>query len=237
MRNDRRPKGLGARCRADHPKDLDSDYWHALSLTNKTGLAQLRHYKLTLGRCAREHQEWLCVMTPFISALDRHSDDSEGLMTVGTHPPGQPLPAALQEEIAQLEEAVLATGTQVLEMRDSDDPRAGHFTVQGRLECAFWYLALGDAEGSAVRRRVWERDGTTWRHSRYLSELAAANGLTPAEYEEFRELMSDWLPAVDHPEVLSRMRDRRAAAWPNESDRFISYADMADLVAVQGEAS
>ncbi|MBA2641293.1 MAG: hypothetical protein H0U77_15180 [Nocardioidaceae bacterium] len=125
----------------------------------------------------------------------------------------------------------MATGTQVLEMRDSDNPEAADFSITGRLECATWYLALGGGEGNAVRSLVWEGDGTTWRHSTYVSDLSTAHGLTPAQYEEFRGPLSDWLPPADHPKVLRRMRDHPADASSKKSKRrFISYADMADLL-------
>src|SRR5688500_15565786 len=87
MTKQTRLRRLGAAAPPRTGRDRDKDYWDALWLTNTTGLAKLRHYQLALGPLAREHRDWLCAVTPFLSALGRHTHDVGGLVTVGTHPP------------------------------------------------------------------------------------------------------------------------------------------------------
>lgn len=125
-----------------------------------------------------------------------------------------------------------ATGTQVLEMRDSDEPLAADYSVIGRQDRATLYLALGDAEGDAIRRRVWEREGGRWRHTPYIRAVAATHGLSRSEYEEFRGTLSSWLPASDDPEVVAMAQGRPLGSGGKVKAKrpWISYADMAKLV-------
>lgn len=139
-------------------------------------------------------------------------------------------------------EVVTATGTQVLEARESNEPSQEDFSVRGRQDCAIAFLALGDVEGDAIRRLAWERHGDNWRHSRHVIELAAGKGLSRDQYEEFRQPLSAWLPPADHADVLATVTAEQATTskdkekphlswffevWPDVP--WISFANMARL--------
>jgi hypothetical protein len=134
--------------------------------------------------------------------------------------------------LRQLEEVVTATGTQVLEMRECDDPYAHWYSVRGRQDAAILYLALGDAEGGPIRRLVWEPHGAIWQHTAYALKLSAANGLLRSEYEELRECVSCCLPAADDPDALAKVNAQRAvtSARGRPKAPWISHADICDLI-------
>lgn len=211
-----------------------SAYRRALSLTHGTGLAQLRHYEVTMGHAAGEIREDLCSVAPLLAALSRQSGEFvSGLAAVAAYPPGEPLPSDLQAELDQLEEVARATGTQVLEMRGAGGVRAAECSVMGRLEKATLYLALGDAQGSAVRDRVWQRRGSAWRISSYAVGLTKKHGLTRTEYDEFRKPWTRWLPPSDNPEVQRKTSQPSGEATKGAAlvrRPWISYSDMIDLI-------
>ena len=210
-----------------------SDYWEAIHRTNVTGLASLRDYELAFGPLAMETREWLCAQAPLLATIDRLYGPVRGAPAASIHPPGDPLPEEMREDLRRLEDAVTATGTQVLESRESDDPDlAAEFSVHKRQEYAILHLALGDAEGSVVRELVWKRHKTVWRHTRYALELAATKGLSRREYEALCVFLSPHLPAADDPAVLAKVDARRSATSSGKERRrpWITFAEIRDFL-------
>ncbi len=161
-------------------------------------------FRVAFGPLAEETRESLCAQVPVFAALERVGVPISGVASLVMHPPGEPLPDALSESFRELEEVVTATRTQVLEARQSGGPRADAFSVGGRQSSATLFLALGEAEGDAIRRTVWERDGETWRHSKYVAESATNNGLTRDEYREFQQCLAAHLPPPADPDVMAK---------------------------------
>jgi hypothetical protein len=211
-----------------------SDYREVIHRTNVTGLANLRDFRIAFRWLAMEERKGLCAEAPMLAAVDRICGPVTGARTVAIHPPGEALPEETREGLRRLEEIVTATGTQVLAARESDDPNlAAEFSVSARQDCAILYLALGDAEGSAVRGLVWEPHGDTWRHTRNALSLAAKDGLTREEYESLAQFLSPHLPAADDPDVLARARARRTAQTPDAQEQrrpWITFAAIQDLL-------
>lgn len=234
MSRSRRLTSLKGQSRPRGEASQPPDYWHALSLTHRAGLAQLRHYEVTMGHAAGENREVLCTIAPLLAALARRSGESvSGLGAVGAFPPGKPLPSDLQADLDQFEEVARATGTQLLEMRRAGGARAAEFSPAGRLERATMYLALGDAQGNAVRDRVWQGRGSAWRVSDYAVDLTRKHGLTRREYDDFRTPWARWLPSSASPKVQRKRREPSEETTKGaDSGRlpWISYFDMIDLI-------
>lgn len=216
-----------------------SDYTQAIHRTNETGLASVNDYRVAFGPLAEETRESSCAQVPVFAALERVGVPIGGVASLVMHPPGEPLPEALRESFRELEEVVTATTTQVLEARQSGGPRADAFSVGGRQTSATSVLALGEAEGDAIRRTVWERDGETWRHSEYIAESATNNGLTRDEYREFQQCLAAHLPPPGDPDVLAKARQEPASIFADigasyhpwmSSRPWISFADISDLI-------
>lgn len=156
-----------------------------------------------------------------------------GVLTVVMHPPGQQLPEELTKGLKHIEDVATATGTQVLEMRDSNAPYADDFSVGGRQKLATLYIALGDAEGNPIRELARERAGGLWRNSPYVLNLAASQGLSRREYEDLGEPLSSHLPPADDPEVQAKVRPRKSdtSAGLKEFKRpWISFAGISLLI-------
>ncbi len=227
----RQLKSVVATSRHDRGVSAAAEYRRAIIATNKTGLASLDQYRLAFGPLARETRSSLCAQTLLFAAL-RHGASVSGVMTVGTYPPSALLPKALRQELAEVEDVVTATGTQVLEMRDSSEPLASLYTLRGRQDCAVFYLALGDSKGSLIRSLVWERQGAAWRPTESVRALAASTGLSRAQYETFRKPLSNWLPPADSSDILAVAHSKQAASGgnSNSSGPWISYAALTELV-------
>ncbi len=225
----RRPRALDAASAMGSQEQTMQSHRSCIHRTNVTGLASLQDYKVAFGALARENREWLCAQVPLFTKIHRVSGLDDDVAWVAMFPPGEPLPEGIQRGLSRLEEVVTATGTQVLEARESNTPFASDFSVSGRQDCAIRFLTLGDAEGNPIRRLVWERRGSIWQHSPYVLELAASRGLSRREYERFREPWSQYLPPADDPEVLANaeaqpttlIRNRKIGPW-------ITFAYMSD---------
>jgi hypothetical protein len=211
-----------------------ANYRAAIERTNVTGLASLRDYQALFAPLLRESREWLCAQVPVVAAIDRVCGPVSGVPTVAMYPPGEPLPEPLRRDLEQLEEVATATGTQILQARNSDDSLAAVSSVSGRRECALAYLVVGDVEGNPIRQLIRERHGTTWQHSAMVLELAASRGFSRSEYESLQTVLAPHLPAADHPHVLARKHARQAAAATGKKKTagqpWISFADSADLI-------
>lgn len=212
-----------------------SDYRRALWRTNRTGLASLSDYKITFAGLARERREWLCATASLHYQLSKVADEMRGIGTINIHRPGTSLPVGLRQELAHLTEVVFATGTQILEIRDSSDPRAAQFSVQARMECATWYLALGDPEGAQVRERIWEREGRTWHLTNYATDLAQQRGMSKPEYVQFRSGLKKSLPPAEEIGVAWRAEEAPALRGSPSARRargpWITYEAVANLLA------
>jgi len=242
----RRLAQLEAASAADPQARLMHNHKAVIYRTNVTGLASLEDYRVAFEALAAENRESWCAQLPLFHALSRVGGPvTDVRMVVLMSPPGESLPAEIQHRLGHLEEVVTATGTQVLEARESTDPSREDFSVRGRQDCAVVFLALGDVEGDAIRRLAWERHGDQWRHSRYVTKLASRKGLSRAEYEEFRESLSAWLPPAGHPDVLATATAEQATSTADQEKSYlfrifeepdvpwISFADMARLAGQQ----
>lgn len=170
------------------------------------------------------------------AAMERVSGPVSGAVTAGVHPPGDELPLETRRDLTWIRDVVMATRTQVLEARDSHDPLVAQaLSVRGRQDAAILYLALGDADGNAVRTAVWERHVTEWQPSAYSVKLAAKLGLRRSEYDDLQQgLLPQHLPPVDHLEVDAMVDDTaKATAHDHAEDcepMWITYAQIADLL-------
>jgi hypothetical protein len=211
----------------------DASSWAAyrakLEQTNVTGLASLADYEATHRGEGRRRRDWIVAVTPVFCAISIREGPLSGLATLGMHPPGERLPKEQVEALEYMAEVVHATGAQILEMRDSDDPKAMDFTVRGRIELAIWYLALGGREGMAVRELAWERvgvavasiaqspptqpqqrddQGGVWRVPPVAGQVASSN--TGQAYNQQRR--STPQPRERGPDPMDLLRSHRGAA-------------------------
>ena len=200
-----------------------------LERTNVTGLASLRDYTATHSADARDLRDWIVAFTPVFDAMAiRSGEPVSGLPTVGIHPPDQRLPRAQVQDLQHMAEVVHATGTQILEMRNSGGPQAADFSVQGRMALVSWFLALGGIDGMAVRELVWVREDSRWHYSSRAQQLSRTMGMTRAEYQHFRQSpLHRWLPvAPDRPTAEAQARrepEERPIPW-------ISFQRITDLL-------
>ncbi len=93
-----------------------------------------------------------------------------------------------------------------------------------RMDCATWYLALGDDRGLSIRGAVWERVGGGWRYTSKVETLAKSSGMRRDELDSLSQHHQGLIPGWQEPVIQERVRSsRRAKAW-------IPWWDLADIV-------
>lgn len=212
-----------------------SRYSEAIHRTNVTGLGSKRDYEIGFRPVAMEYRAFLCGKAPLLTLVDRNHAIVTGAAAVVIHPPGEPLPDHTLEDLRTMQDVVMASGAQVLEARESADLSvAANFSIQGRIEAATLYLALGDEEGSVIRELVWERRQGEWQHTRYAREVSATKGLSRREYKDLCQVLAPGLPAADHPLVRAKRQgtaSRKAKRRRMHEPPWITFTDIIDLLA------
>lgn len=205
------------------------DYWHALTLTHETGLARRHHYALTMGSEAKRLRNWLCACVPYFLGLELQPDQKvSGRGTVVLYPPDAQLPREIADELEYFETVVSASGTQIVEMRDSDDPRADDFSPSVRREYATFLLAVGDPQGLLIRQMAWEAADDGWRLSKVARNLSANDGLPASRYEQERKLVGKVLPPFDGRRV--KRRSKRYFDALDREEEWVSYLQIAEFL-------
>lgn len=206
-----------------------ANYWHALTLTHETGLARRHHYALTMGSEAERLRNSLCASVPYFLGLELHPDrDLSGWGTVVLYPPDAPLPKEIADVLENFDTVVSASGTQIVEMQNSDDPRAEDFSPTARREFATHLLAVGDPRGLLIRQKVWEAANDGWRLSKVARNLAANDGLPASRYEELRKSLGKVPPPFDGRRV-KRRRKRYFDALDREEE-WVSFLQIGDFL-------
>ncbi len=179
-------------------------YLAALKRTNGTGMASLADYALTQRGSAREVGADWCARAPFHHAVVAAGVEVSGLATVAAVPPDVQLP---EESCADLD-YVSGVVHEVPEAPVSPALRTH------RIECATWYLALGDDRGLAIRGAVWEKVPDGWRCTNHVEELAKSAGMTKDGLDWLSQHHPHLFPRWEDPIIRERVRSSRGAtAW------------------------
>lgn len=207
-------------------------YWRAVHLSNVTGLASLKHYEAAFAGLGRDSRANLCGWVPFLFALRNAGIECEGLATVGLYPPNAELPPKLRQQLLEIEEVVEASGTQVLEMRESEGPRAEQFTISARQEFGITLVALGDASGTKMRSMAWSADGAGWSISSFALEQAACHGWPRAAYQYLHQQHPGRVPSPKSVIIRGLTAGRPEGGTDAQSSEppWITFLEMAELI-------
>lgn len=198
--------------------------------TNVTGLARRRDYEMAFGPLARERREAMCAPVPFLVALRDRGVPVVSLGGVAAYAPDEHLPQDLQKLLADMNEVVEATGTQILEMRENGGEQSCDFSVRGRQELGILMVALGDARASRLRETAWTGNGQgAFKFSAVTKRAAARDGLSRADYKRMAKDLKSALPPFDSLAV-TRVRTTDREVEGIDSTIWISYASLAALV-------
>jgi len=143
-------------------------YRSALKRTKGTGTASLANYALTRRGLADEVRADWCAQAPFHHAVVAAGVEVSGLATVAAVPPDVQLPEASCADLDHVSGVVHEV---------PEAPVSPALRTQ-RIECATWYLALGDDRGLSIRGAVWEKVGDGWRYANLAERLAKSAGMT-----------------------------------------------------------
>lgn len=205
-------------------------YRNALHRTNVTGLASRKDYKLAFPAICRQEAEHLCGLVPFHLALMEAGIACDGVGTIGLYPPNEEIPPALRQHLLEIEEVVDASGTQVMEMRESSDPRAGQFTVAARQQHGIMLVALGDAFGAHVRSLAWSTDGEGWQVSAFATTQAARYGWPRAAYQRLHVDYPELVPSRTSQEIRDLAAGRTSEGAQGGEEPWITFLEMAELI-------